>query len=452
MYDARYSITYEEARERLDEINIALEKDPYNADLWYGKGFFRFAAIVNSTGVNEYKIYAEDKLVNLTRHFFLKSYDLGKRDWEICYDLSYDYFVCNNFRQALIYLEPVINSDLFLSDFVHDSREEIGYSQMLYMAIHCYSALGELDNLEKCIEKARRKGENYSEIYIKSALQVDSDFLEQYFITDGHICMENLHMLLNSLPYGNTLQELYRHNAMKMCMVLEELLIFAPEEFEQRLQDFEITYQIHMVTKIFRIYQNLENKTIDILFYTDNSLYGSMEKALQELQELSQISIRSCYYQIEDFFTQNLPEECISWNKKWHRIFFSLFLYEHPYYGVPFFHLGRFYDLFEDLDLSTFFLKLSYKYFKLYDNSAACAYALGYLSRTLCRYGKTGQAYRCLEYMEQWMGDVEDPKLIKTYEDMRASEKSVNDLAIHLCSYHSQYSQNIYTTPFPKVR
>lgn len=206
-----------------------------------------------------------------------------------------------------------------------------------------------------------------------------------------------------------------------------------------------------MITKIFRIYQNLENKTIDILFYTGNSLYGSMEKALQELQGLSQISIRSCYYQIEDFFSQNLPEECINWNKKWHRIFFSL-LYEHPYYGIPFFHLGRFYDLFVDLDLSMFFYKLSYKYSKLYDNSAACAYALGYLSRTLHRSGKTGQAYRCLEHMEQWMDDVEDPKLIKTYEDMRALKKTVNNLAInnlsiHLRSYHSQYSQNIYTIP-----
>lgn len=445
MFDVRYSITYEEAREKLDEINIALEKDPFNADLWHQKGLLRFAAIANSTGINRYEVYTEDKLANIARPFFLKSYYLGKRDWEICYELSYSYFVCSNFRQALIYLEPVINSDIFLSDRVYDSHEETGYSQMLYMAIHCYSALGDLDKLEKCLERARRRGKNYSELYIKAALQVDSDFLEQHFITNGHICMENLHELLNSLPHGNTLQELYRHNAMKMCMELEELLIFDSEEFEQGLQDFEITYGIHMVTKIFRIYQNLENKTWDILFYTGNCLYGSMKQALQELQELSQMSIQSPFYQIEDFFALNLPEERISWNKKWHRIYFSLILYEHSWYGVPFFHLGKFYDLFEDLDLSMFFYKLSYKYFKLYDNSAACAYALGYLSRTLRRHGKTGQAHRCLEYMEQWMDDVKDPKLIKSYEDMRTSKTSVNDLDVYLRSYHSQYSQNVYT-------
>lgn len=412
MEEQRESV-YEKDRRRLELINMQLDSEPGNADLWLEKAIYTYDSLTESI---QTKTAAQEEIAEIAIRYALKSGQYGKEGLDYIYVRSFLYFVCHDYKKVIALLAPVVCTDQFwLTNRTNN---------MLSMLVHSYADLGEIKAVDRLLQIMEANGAAFSEEYANVVLRQDLLWIKRLFFKDTLLQYEKLHDFICRWSEESYLDSGYFERIAQICVVMEEMtLFFNQDEIKEKLIFYQQEYGNSFVIKVFGHwiecgYQFMSGDFAGDIMFDDIESAASLLNKTFVYEDLKTLSRPGTYMDI----LKNVGHQ--AWFEK-RRMLRALYLYlfRHGNIARCFAYpcMGDLYIGITNADLDLYFYQKACRSVLNWDHHKLIAFKVMFFRRyayVLTNHGRLGQALRCLEFASRYLPEIEDSKLLERFYEI----------------------------------
>lgn len=404
-------------RWKLERINILLDSQPDNADLWLEKAIYTNNSLVRS------KNDPKEEIAEIAIRYALKSGQYGMEGLNYTYVLSFLYFGCHDYKKVISLVEPMISSEQLFSAIQKESEKHVAY-EMFSMLVHSYADMGETRKVDTLLQIMEATGITFSEEYVNVVLRQDLCWIKQLFFNDALLQYEKLRSYIIRWSEESLLNSNYFERIAQVYIVMKEMtLFFNQDEIREKLIFYQREYGNSFITKVFEhwIECGYQFRAGDLVRQVE---FENIESAASLLNktfvygDLKALSGPGTYF---DILKINGHEAWFEKRQMLRDLYLYLRLHDVETYHFAYPCMGDIYMNIKNGDLDIYFYQKICRIVLKWDYPELITLKVMFFRRfsyILVNHGRLGQALRCVEFASRFLPEVEDKKLLERFYEI----------------------------------